>query len=236
MIRRVARLPEWVPNELKRTIVALSDKWYQLSRGTQCVYAIVGLNAVVFGMWQVPRLLPFMIRRFLHDPRSGLSYTMLTSTFSHREIWHFMFNSIALVSFGSSVADVMGAEHFTAFYLSAGVWSSLASHLLAPLRPALILPSLGASGAVYGVVGATMMMFPRAQIALIFLPFIPMTISQAFPALLAYDFVGAVLGWKTFNHIAHLGGGLYGIAYTEWGIEYWNKLVREIRRRRQEKS
>ncbi|KAJ2317034.1 hypothetical protein IWW52_003341 [Coemansia sp. RSA 2704] len=86
MIRRVARLPEWVPNELKRTIVALSDKWYQLSRGTQCVYAIVGLNAVVFGMWQVPRLLPFMIRRFLHDPRSGLSYTMLTSTFSHREI------------------------------------------------------------------------------------------------------------------------------------------------------
>ncbi|KAJ1843079.1 hypothetical protein IWW55_002653 [Coemansia sp. RSA 2706] len=130
----------------------------------------------------------------------------------------------------------MGAEHFTAFYLSAGVWSSLASHLLAPLRPALILPSLGASGAVYGVVGATMMMFPRAQIALIFLPFIPMTISQAFPALLAYDFVGAVLGWKTFNHIAHLGGGLYGIAYTEWGIEYWNKLVREIRRRRQEKS
>ncbi|KAJ1830552.1 hypothetical protein LPJ63_004858 [Coemansia sp. RSA 2711] len=184
MIRRVARLPEWVPNELKRTIVALSDKWYQLSRGTQCVYAIVGLNAVVFGMWQVPRLLPFMIRRFLHDPRSGLSYTMLTSTFSHP----------------------------------------------------LILPSLGASGAVYGVVGATMMMFPRAQIALIFLPFIPMTISQAFPALLAYDFVGAVLGWKTFNHIAHLGGGLYGIAYTEWGIEYWNKLVREIRRRRQEKS
>ncbi|KAJ2244328.1 hypothetical protein GGH97_003231, partial [Coemansia sp. RSA 475] len=194
MIRRIAHLPGWVPHELKRTVVAFTDKWYKLSRGTRCVYTIAGLNVLVFGMWQMPRLLPFMARRFLHDPRSGLSYTMLTSTFSHKDLWHLLFNSIALVSFGTSVANKMGAEHFTAFYLSAGVLSSLASHLLAPLRPALILPSLGASGAVYGVLGAMMMLFPHAQIAIIFLPFIPMSQSHAFPALLAYDFAGAVLG------------------------------------------
>ncbi|KAI9506074.1 hypothetical protein BX070DRAFT_182208, partial [Coemansia spiralis] len=184
-------------------------------------YALAGVNTLVFGMWQIPRLLPFMARCFLHDPRTGLSYTMLTSTFSHREIWHFLFNNIALVSFGTGVANAIGAEQFSAFYLSAGVFSSLASHLLAPLRPALILPSLGASGAVYSVIGATMLLFPHTKIALIFLPFIPFTLTQAFPVLMAYDFAGAVLGWQTFNHIAHFAGGLYGLAYTQWGLELW---------------
>ncbi|KAJ1864816.1 hypothetical protein LPJ73_000184 [Coemansia sp. RSA 2703] len=224
-LRRIAHLPSWVPYEVKRTMVIAADKWHQLSRGERCVYTIAGINAVVFGMWHIPRLLPFMARSFLHDPRSGLSYTMLTSTFSHREVWHLLFNSIALISFGKTVADVMGVEQFTAFYLSAGVMSSLASHLLAPLRPALMLPSLGASGAVYSVVGATMMMFPQAKIALIFLPFLPFTIAQGFPALMAYDFLGAVLGWRTFNHVAHLGGGLYGIAYMEWCASQWERLV-----------
>ncbi|KAJ2858366.1 hypothetical protein FB639_005932, partial [Coemansia asiatica] len=95
-IRRIAYLPSWIPFELKRSMVIAADKWHSLSRGERCVYAITGINAVVFGMWQIPRLLPIMARCFLHDPRNGLSYTMLTSTFSHREIWHFLFNSIAL--------------------------------------------------------------------------------------------------------------------------------------------
>ncbi|KAJ2702674.1 hypothetical protein FB645_004209 [Coemansia sp. IMI 203386] len=235
-IRRIAYLPSWVPFEMKRTMVIAADKWYSLSRGERCVYAIAGINAVVFGMWQIPRLLPIMARSFLHDPRSGLSYTMLTSTFSHREIWHFLFNSIALVSFGTSLADIMGPEHFTAFYLSAGVFSSLASHLLSPLRPALILPSLGASGAVYAVVGSVMMLFPHSKIALIFLPFLPMTISQAFPALMAYDLAGAVLGWRSFNHVAHLGGGLFGIAYIEWFTGHWERLVKSTELRRAQKD
>ncbi|KAJ2612380.1 hypothetical protein H4S08_002730 [Coemansia sp. RSA 1365] len=235
-IRLIARLPGWVPFELKRTAVAFSDSWYQLSRGQRCIYTIVGINTVVFSMWQIPRLLPFMARHFLHDPRSGLSYTMLTSTFSHREVWHFLFNMVALVSFGVPVVETMGLEQFSAFYLSAGVASSLASQLLSPIQRAIILPSLGASGAVYGVVGATMMMFPHTKIALIFLPFFGFTITQAFPALLAYDFAGAVLGWSSFNHVAHLGGALYGMAYPIWGADLWNRLVHTVRERRQNKN
>ncbi|KAJ1733562.1 hypothetical protein LPJ61_001505 [Coemansia biformis] len=225
MLRRIARLPEWVSLEAKRTAAAFADMWYRQSRGARCVYTIAGLNAVVFGMWHVPRLLPLMMRSFLHHPRSGLSYTLLTSTFSHRELMHFAFNTLALVSFGAPVADAMGVEHFTAFYLAAGVVSGLASHHFAPLRAALILPTLGASGAVYGVVGAMMMLSPNSQMAIVFLPFLPFTISQGFPALMAYDLVGAVLGWRTMNHIAHLGGGLFGIAYLQWGTSLWSHAV-----------
>ncbi|KAJ2796314.1 hypothetical protein H4R21_004766 [Coemansia helicoidea] len=228
MLRRIARLPGWVPFEAKRTAAAFADQWYRKSAGARCVYTLVGLNAVVFGMWRIPRLLPLMARSFLHDPRSGLSYTLLTSSFSQREVGHLVFNMFALVSFGTSVADAMGAEHFLAFYLSAGVASSLASHLLAPLRPALILPSLGASGAVYSVIAATAMLFPDAQVALIFLPFMPFTVSQAFKALMAYDLVGAVLGWRAFGHIAHFSGGLFGVAYFTWCTGAWSELVRGI--------
>ncbi|KAJ2443900.1 hypothetical protein GGF42_006482 [Coemansia sp. RSA 2424] len=231
-LSRIARLPDWVPFELKRTVAAFADRWHTLSRGQRCVYTIAALNAVVLGMWQIPRLLPLMARAFLHDPRTGRSYTLLTSSFSHREIWHFAFNTIGLVSFGAAAANAMGVEQFTAFYLSAGVISGLASHLLSPLRPALIMPSLGASGAVYAVVGASMMLAPDSKIALIFLPFVPISISQAFPALLAYDFLGALLGWRKFGHVAHLAGGLLGIAYVQWGMEQWAHLIRSIEMQR----
>ncbi|ORX67779.1 rhomboid-domain-containing protein [Linderina pennispora] len=213
-------------------MVACSDSWYRMSPGKRVVYAIAGINAAVFAMWQVPRLMPKMTKYFLHDPRTGRAYTLLTSTFSHREVWHFAFNTIALMSFGSAVADRMGAEQFTAFYLSAGVISSLANHVLSPLRPLAILPALGASGAVYAVVGATMMYFPNSQIALIFLPFLPFTISQAFPLLMAYDLAGAVLGWSTFAHWAHLGGGAFGMAYVQWGEKWWRELVKTVEARR----
>ncbi|KAJ2715790.1 hypothetical protein H4R19_001004 [Coemansia spiralis] len=225
MLRRIASLPGWVSFEAKRTAAAFADRWYRQSAGARCVYTLAALNVAVFGMWRIPRLLPLMARCFLHDPRSGLSYTLLTSTFSQREVMHLGFNMLALVSFGTSVADAMGVEHFTAFYLSAGVLSGLASHLLAPLRPALILPSLGASGAVYGVIAAAMMLFPDSQIALIFLPFMPFTISQGFPALMTYDLIGAVLGWRAFNHIAHFSGGLFGIAYLTWCTGVWRDTV-----------
>ncbi|KAJ2117039.1 hypothetical protein IW146_001066 [Coemansia sp. RSA 922] len=235
-LSRVARLPDWIPLELKRTVAAFTDRWHTLSRGQRCVYTIAALNAVVLGMWQIPRLLPFMARTFLHDPRTGRSYTLLTSSFSHREVWHFAFNTIGLVSFGSIVADTMSTEQFTAFYLSAGVISGLASHLLSPLRAALIMPSLGASGAVYAVVGASMMLNPDSKIALIFLPFVPISISHAFPALLAYDFLGAILGWQKFGHVAHLTGGLLGIAYVQWGMDQWAQLVRAIEVHRAKRS
>ncbi|KAJ1998700.1 hypothetical protein GGI04_004889 [Coemansia thaxteri] len=235
-LNRLANLPDWVPFELKRTVVAFVDKWHALSRSQRCVYTIVAVNTVVLGLWHIPRLLPVMAKSFLHDPRTGLSYTLLTSTFSHRDVWHFAFNNIALVSFGTIVAGAMGAEQFTAFYLSAGVISSLASHLLSPLRPALILPSLGASGAVYAVVGAAMMMAPDSKISLIFLPFVPISISHAFPALLAYDLLGALLGWQRFGHVAHLCGGLFGIAYVEWGARQWTRLVKTAEARRTKRS
>ncbi|KAJ2550141.1 hypothetical protein EV175_004178 [Coemansia sp. RSA 1933] len=128
---------------------------------------------------------------------------MLTSTFSHKDLIHFAFNNYALISFGTIVANEMGAEQFTAFYLTAGVISSLASQIFAPLLPALMIPSLGASGAIYGVVGAAMLMFPDIQLSFIFLSAFPTSISTLFPALMAVDFIGIICGWKAINHVSH---------------------------------
>jgi len=96
----------------------------------------------LFLAWQVPRLRPAMQRHFTHNPLSGVSYTLLTSMFSHQSLVHLLFNSLALVSFGAAfpVADSQrpsvlhmshstDSYHFLAFYLFAGLFAGSLSHL-----------------------------------------------------------------------------------------------------------
>ncbi|KAJ2660032.1 hypothetical protein IWW48_003195 [Coemansia sp. RSA 1200] len=161
---------------------------------------------------------------------------MLTSTFSHKELVHFAFNNIALASFGTVIASAMGPEQFTAFYLTAGVFSSFASQAFARVFPTLLIPSLGASGAVYGVVGATMLLYPNAPLAIILIPFVSFPISVLFPAMMAFDLIGLVRRWKGINHVAHLAGGLFGLAYVMWGKAVWTQLVQFQSARRAKKN
>src|ERR1700753_3397925 len=70
--------------------------------GRRVCWTIAALNTGIWILWQVPRLRPFMKASFSHSPLSGKSYTMLTSTFSHKSFFHLLFNSMALTSFGTS--------------------------------------------------------------------------------------------------------------------------------------
>lgn len=85
--------------------LCLFTSYLNLPDSRRTVIGIIGLNAVVFGLWRLGglgvargRLEAFMARNFLHSPASGRTYTMLTSTFSHRGGLHFLFNNIALWS------------------------------------------------------------------------------------------------------------------------------------------
>ncbi|KAJ1680425.1 hypothetical protein EV182_000006 [Spiromyces aspiralis] len=200
-IQRIMAWPSWVPDEAKKVCIIAVDKWYSVPASQRLVYCIVGANLLVFGLWQVPRAVPFMSRHFLHDPRSGKSYTLFTSMFSHNELLHLGFNMVALLSFSKAVGPLMGAEQFTAFYLSSGVLASLTSHLGAGVLRSTILPSLGASGAIYALLGATMMYYPHSKVSLIFLPFFPISIGHAFPALMLFDVMGILLRWQQFDHV-----------------------------------
>ena len=70
--------------------------------GRRVCWTIAAVNTGIWMLWQIPRLRPVMRTSFSHSPLSGKSYTMLTSTFSHKSFLHLLFNSMALTSFGAS--------------------------------------------------------------------------------------------------------------------------------------
>jgi rhomboid-like protein len=108
-----------------------------------------------------------------------------------------------------------------------------------------ILPSLGASGAIYGAVALTALAFPEAQVSLFIPPSYPISIQWGVGGLLLMDTVGILRGWRCvclgfsfirgvylcercrfFDHWAHLGGAAFGVAYFIYGPAFWQRARR----------
>ena len=138
------------------------------------VFGLVGINTLVFLAWQVPQLSRFMNRHFVHLPIRSSPHTLLTCVFSHQNLMHFGFNMMALTSFYPyfAAAGKFSTPEALSFYLSAGVLSSLASHLLSSAIPARALAGgLGASGAIYGLVAGSCYFNPSGKIGIMFIPY-----------------------------------------------------------------
>lgn len=113
----------------------------------------------------------------------------------------------------------MSWEHTLAFYNSAALLSSLASHVGGILlsRYKSIIPSLGASGGIWAVFAGAAVVAPYLKVGIIFIPGISFTISEFIPILMAFDAAGIILRWRTFDHIAHLAGAGVGLLYINYG-------------------
>lgn len=198
-----------IPPEIQKMLFMMKSRWMELSTSERTIWTIIGMNSVVFAAWQVPRLSSFMHKWFLHNPASGRSITLLTSMFSHQHFWHFALNMFALHSFAVPLlSEHMAQEQFVAFYTTTGVVSSLVSHLFTAARVpwAKIIPSLGASGAIFGCVSATAYMQPDVSVFIIFLPFFPIKIPVALGALMGLDLFGILRGWRMFDHYVSESG------------------------------
>jgi membrane associated rhomboid family serine protease len=93
---------------------------------------------------------------------------VLTSMFMHGGWGHLLGNMVFLWVFGNNIEDSMGHIRFVAFYLICGVAASLAHIYLSPTSP---IPAVGASGAISGVMGAYILLYPRASVQTFFPPF-----------------------------------------------------------------
>jgi membrane associated rhomboid family serine protease len=89
--------------------------------------------------------------------------TIFTSMFLHAGFWHMAGNMWFLWIFGNNVEDAMGHVRFVLFYALCGVAAVFAQ---VTLNPGSIVPMVGASGAISGVLGAYMLLFPRARVLL----------------------------------------------------------------------
>ncbi|MCI0450218.1 MAG: rhomboid family intramembrane serine protease [Chlorobi bacterium] len=150
-------------------------------------------------------------------------WQLFTYLFMHGNFWHLFLNMFALWMFGMELENIWGSKKFLMYYLLCGVAAGLANILIAPLFNALMLPTIGASGSVYGILVAFGMLFPNREIFLYFL----------FPIKAKY-FVIIYMGIELLSvgsntgvaHLAHLGGGIAGFIYILMSRSNLNDLFR----------
>lgn len=130
--------------------------------------------------------------------------TVFTSMFMHGGWLHIIGNMLFLWVFGDNVEDIMGPARFVAFYLLSGAAAALAQIIS---DPSSIIPMVGASGAIGGVMGAYAISFPKARVhLLIFLFFYITTISVPAILMLGYWFLLQLV--SGFSSLGHQGGGV----------------------------
>ncbi|XP_004079280.1 presenilins-associated rhomboid-like protein, mitochondrial [Oryzias latipes] len=199
----------------------LDDFWSSLSEGQKTVTGIIAINTAVLCCWRIPSMQRNMIKYFTSNPVSKTRcLPMILSSFSHYSIIHMVANMYVLWTFSSGIVSLLGKEQFLAVYLSAGVISTMVSYIC-KTATGRFHPSLGASGAVMAVLAAVCAKVPEAKLGIIFLPMFTFSAGNALKALVALDTVGLILGWRLFDHAAHLGGALFGV----WYVAYGHKLI-----------
>jgi membrane associated rhomboid family serine protease len=141
-------------------------------------------------------------------PDKNLLASVFVSMFLHASFWHLAGNLWVLWIFGNNVEDAFGKLGYLVFYLASGV---VATVVFVISNPDAITPLIGASGAIAGVMGAYLVLYPRARIVSVFpiLFFLPIALPAAL--FLAIWFVGQFfvsgtgVAWQ-----AHVGGFLFG--------------------------
>ena len=205
-------------------------------------YALMALNIVIFiaayplysdqvalfQFYNAWAIVPYEISagRELH--------TIFTSMFLHAGFMHLAGNMLFLFIFGDNIEDEMGHGRYLLFYLASGVAAGLMQVAAAPYSN---IPTIGASGAIAGVMGGYLLMFPKAKVDILIILVI---IFRILP-IPAWIMLGLWLGMQFLGgftspgdeggvaYWAHAGGFLAGMILTVplWlkrgGPSYWNK-------------
>lgn len=210
-LRRIDALPLWDGGKI--LIKESLEKWNRLSNSTKMTGALLVVNSTLFLFWQIPSAYRFMSRHFTDSAWSTRSYTMLTCAFSHKDLFHFFANSLGLASFAPTVIEIFdeqdpgsGVWHFLAFYLSCACGSSLVSrHIRRRFDGQIQSASLGASGALYGLLAVAACERPEMKLQIIFLPGLDFSIGTGVLGLAAFDAFSILSGRVIFDHFVCVG-------------------------------
>ena len=152
-------------------------------------------------------------------------FTLLTSMFMHGGIAHIAGNMVYLWIFGDNIENALGHRRYLFFYLFCGIIASL-SHVFATklLGQNLLIPSLGASGAISGVLGGYILLFPRRRVTMFFVRFIThVSALWAIGIWIVFQIIsglGMLGGTDTGGvaYAAHIGGFLAGLILIKFFI------------------
>ena len=196
---------------------------------------LIIINAIVF-------VVTMFAQNFMYGTFSLFYFTspffkpfqLITYMFMHGGFWHIFFNMFSLYMFGSVLENYWGGKKFILYYMVCGIGAGLINELVMYLQiafaetPGLVeaainrVPTVGASGAIYGLLLAYGMMFPNNVLQFVFPP-VAMKAKWMVIIFGAIELISGLSGrGGNVAHFAHLGGMIFGIIM----ILYWKKKNR----------
>lgn len=201
-------------------------------------WMILALNISIFAIYTIMFPDERLLQRFYLDwglvPANASPATFLTSMFLHGGIMHLAGNMLFLWVFGDNMEDQMGHMGFLLFYIMGGLAAATAQFVADPSSQ---IPMIGASGAIAGVMGGYLLMFPKARVDILIILII---IFRIIPVP-AYIVLGAWFGIQLFQgtmtptdqggvaYWAHAGGFAAGLMMTfplwqkRGGTAFWRR-------------
>ena len=189
-------------------------------------YGLIGLNIAVF-LYQLglPRvgldrwfeawaLVPAQLSESFQGALEAPAYewiTLVSSQFLHGGFFHVGGNLLYLWVFGNNIEDQLGHLRFLIFYLGCGVLAGLTQWMV---DPASTVPTVGASGAIAGVMGAYILRFPRAHIVTL-IPLIIFFTTIRVPAIFFLGF------WFVQQALFGLASLSSEASWSDGGVAYW---------------
>ncbi len=220
---------------LKDTIPSRSFpivNWALLAANVVVFLLMVGDNRLTEAWIAALALVP---ARFLANPTDPAELiTIFTSMFMHGGWFHLFSNMLALYIFGDNVEDRMGSQRYFLFYVICGIAAALVHVMFNPTSP---IPTVGASGALSGVLAAYLLFFPSARVItlvpIFFLPwlvevpavvylglwFLSQLANGLFSIMVNVQAMGGVAWW------AHIGGFVAGLILAPFFRQrrYWRR-------------
>jgi membrane associated rhomboid family serine protease len=172
-------------------------------------WLLIGVNILVF-VWEAisPLSLDRIVNLYGFVPALGIeNFTVLrvfTSVFLHADLFHIGGNMVYLWIFGDNVENSCGHISFLLFYMLSGVIASITMLLL---NSTSTVPAIGASGAIYGIPGGYILLYPRARIRTVVFSFYIVNFIRV-PAFALIGF------WFILQVLYSLAGVMTGVAYT----------------------
>lgn len=163
-------------------------------------------------------------------------FTFITSMFMHGGLFHLFVNMLSLFFLGNLIETIIGKKRFLWFYLISGIFAGIFFVFLSFLfKSGLDTFAVGASGALFGLVGLLMLLLPDLEVYIMFIP-IPIKLKYAAPGLLILiwfiSLSPMIFGGQQIpiGNTAHLGGLITGLAYGLYLRKKFKNKIKNLQR------
>ncbi len=215
------------------------SSYYRTESGYRLTFGVKNLiiiNSIIFILQlfflnQLIKFFGLIPTRVYHE---FMLWQLVTYMFLHGDIFHILFNMLALWMFGGIIEVRWGTKKFVRYYVLCGIGGGIATCLLSPNST---IPSIGASAGIFGILMAYGMMFPNSVVLLFGL--FPMK-ARHFVILFGAIELLACMRYTPdgIGHFAHLGGMVVGYLYLK-NILNWNRMTKgiaELKEKREKES